>query len=125
MKTSKKPYKFWHSIRSEINGVTKVNGDDIKIIVIGLKNEDITQGTALRLNRIVKKIEEEFKTLQQSLDSVEGSEEEKLSKREELWNEEVEISFEAIDIEKLDIKRKDNSFGHKYDYTNLIDIICE
>jgi len=128
MITKKLKYSDWYIKRNEILGISQVEeGGSNKIILLGLKNEDVTQGVAIKLNKIVKKINEEFKTLQEQLDqiSTDLSEEDKQLKRNEIWAEECEISFETLDIDKLDIKRKDNHLGQKYDYSNLIEFITE
>lgn len=123
MIAKKLTYLKWSGIAAEINGhaVRQENGE-VTTLLVGLKNEDVTQGIALRLSKIIKKIQEEFKELQTQLDLNQG--EEGAEKRAELWAEECEISFEGIDLNKIeDLKRKDNSFGEKYDYSNLLDVI--
>ena len=129
MITRKKKYSDWYVVRNEILGVNaevQESGNKIaKVILLGLKNEDVTQGVAIKLNKIVKKINEEFKTLQEQLDQIPTDAEDKQTRMNELWAEECEIHFEPLDIDKLDIKRKDNHEGYKYDYSNLIEIITE
>ena len=124
MITKKLTYTQWHTINAEILGLQKNETDlpeNIKTLLVGLKNEDVSQGVVIKLNRIAKQIEKEINILSEQLVLVK----EDKDKLKELWNEECEISFEELDIDKLDFKRKDNSFGEKYDYTHLIETITK
>lgn len=124
MITRKLMYSKWNTVRGEITGLmSQEEGKESKIILIGLKNEDISQGVVIRLNKIVKKIEEEFKALQEQFNSIDKEDVDRENKIKALWEETCEISFEEIDIDKLDFKRKESSFGERYDYTPLIEII--
>lgn len=116
-------------IKNEILGLAQVQEDKTqKILLVGLKNEDVTLGVSHRLNKIVSKINDEFKILEVSLKEIKGDEEdsEAKEKRRELWATETEIEFDPIDFEKIDnLNLRKNYLGDKYDYTHLVDIICE
>ncbi len=118
MTTKKLTYSEWNIVLIEIVGS---NMSDQPII--GLKNEDVTQGIALRLNKITKLIFKEMETFQSQLDLHKDKDDAK-ERWAELWAEDCEITFEPIDASKLeDLRRKDNSLGQKYDYSNLIEQI--
>lgn len=129
MTTKKLTYTELRVIKNEILGLAQVAEDKTqKILIVGLKNEDVTLGVSHQLNKIVAKIDEEFKVLETSLKEVEGDDkdEEAQKKRAELWGQETEFTFEPIDFERIEnLTLRKNYAGEKYDYEFLIKNICE
>lgn len=129
MTTEKLTYTELRVIKNEILGLAQTGEDKIqKILIVGLKNEDVTLGVSHRLNKIVAKIDDEFKVLEVSLKEITGDEndEKAKAKRAELWAQETEFSFDPIDFEKIEnLTLRKNFLGEKYDYEFLIKNICE
>lgn len=127
MITKKLSYNELRIIKNEILGLAQIGEDKSqKVLIVGLKNEDVTLGVSHRLNKIVAKIDDEFKILEVSLKEITGEEEEAQAKRKDLWSQETELSFESVALEKLeDLVPKKNFMGEKYDYEFLLKNICE
>ena len=129
MTTKKLTYNELRILRNEILGLAHVQKDGTQnIIIVGLKNEDITLGVSHKLTKIVAKIEEEFKILDISLKEIKGGEQDPVAlvKREELWKQELEFVFEPIEFSKIeDLTPRKNYLGEKFNYEFLIKTICE
>ncbi len=129
MTTKNFTYNDLRIIKNEILGLAQIGEDKTqKVLIVGLKNEDVTLGVSHRLNKIVAKIDEEFKVLEVSLKEIKGDEKDEgaQAKRAELWSQETELSYEPISFDKIDnLSLRKNFLGEKYDYDFLIKSICE
>jgi len=97
-----------------------------KAIFLGFENEAITSGVAIKLSRIKKEFIKELTTLEEELKKIEGEDEEAIKKRVDLWNTEIEVSFEPISLSKVeDLVPAKNDFGVTPNYSELLEIIAE
>jgi hypothetical protein len=121
MTTKKISYWVINSLLPFIDG--KREGE--KLVILGLANEAITSGVAIRLARIKKEFVKELTTFQEEFNKIEEGEEAN-AKKVELWNTEIEVSFEPISLEKVeDLVPTKNDFGFTPSYADLLEIIAE
>lgn len=121
MATKKLTYWTINSLLMFIDG----KQDQGKIIVQGLANEPITSGVSIKLSRIRKEFVKELTTFQELYEKIEEGEE-AAAKRIELWNTEIEVSFEPISLAKVeDLVPTKNDFGITPSYAELLEIIAE
>jgi hypothetical protein len=122
MTTKKLSYWVINSLLSFIDG--KREGE--KLVILGLANEAITSGVAIRLARIKKEFVKELTTFQEEFNKIEEGDEEAIKKRVDLWNTEIEVSFEPILLSKVeDLVPAKNDFGITPNYSELLEIIAE